>query len=209
MIFLCSKRIIFQSVFALALCSGFTLSAFFKTDYNALHWQDENRKSIRNAKESPVCFLGTIPSRNDLLKASFEEGSITIDTRDFYALPDLKKEVILYIPGIQKDDGVRIPADPSAERTWNCYQIKIQGTAGSKIALVFEGRRDKKFNNGHFRVDKEFILDGTEQTIIHKLELPQDVTGFGLRLDLKSAGVFRFQAPDFYTEVKKDNISGK
>ena len=40
MIFLCSKRIIFQSVFALALCSGFTLSAFFKTDYNALHWQD-------------------------------------------------------------------------------------------------------------------------------------------------------------------------
>lgn len=34
MIFLCSKRIIFQSVFALALCSGFTLSAFFKTDYN-------------------------------------------------------------------------------------------------------------------------------------------------------------------------------
>ncbi len=37
MIFLCNKRIIFQSVFALALCSGFTLSAFFKTDYNALH----------------------------------------------------------------------------------------------------------------------------------------------------------------------------
>ncbi len=155
MIFLCSKRIIFQSVFALALCSGFTLSAFFKTDYNALHWQNENRKSIRNAKESPVCFVGTIPSRNDLLKASFEEGSITIDTRDFYALPDLKKEVILHIPVIQKNDGVRIPADPSAERTWNCYQIKIQGTPGAKIALVFEGRRDKKFNNGHFRVDCE------------------------------------------------------
>lgn len=37
---------------------------------------------------------------------------------------------------------------------------------------------------------------GTTQTIIHKLELPQDVTGFGLRLDLKSAGVFRFQAPE-------------
>ena len=172
----------------------------------ALHWQNENRKSIRNAKESPVCFVGTIPSRNDLLKASFEEGSITIDTRDFYALPDLKKEVILHIPGIQKNDGVRIPADPSAERTWNCYQIKIQGTPGSKIALVFEGRRDKKFNNGHFRVDKEFILDGTEQTIVHKLELPQDVTGFGIRLDLKSAGVFRFQAPDFYTEPKQKQV---
>ena len=200
------KQTLALGAFILALCSGIPVSAFFKTDYNALHWQNENRKSIRNAKESPVCFVGTIPSRNDLLKASFEEGSITIDTRDFYALPDLKKEVILHIPGIQKDDGVRIPADPSAERTWNCYQIKIQGTPGAKIALVFEGRRDKKFNNGHFRVDKEFILDGTEQTIVHKLELPQDVTGFGIRLDLKSAGVFRFQAPDFYTEPKQKQV---
>ena len=89
-------------------------------------------------------------------------------------------------------------------RWWNCYQLRIKGPAGGQVALIFEGRRDKKFNNGHFRVDKIFTLDGTEQTLVHKLELPADLKGFGLRLDLKTPGVFRFEAPDFYIENKAE-----
>ena len=51
---------------------------------------------------------------------------------------------------------------------------------------------------------RSFTLDGTEQTLVHKLELPADLESFGLRLDLKTPGVFRFEAPDFYIEKKAE-----
>ena len=185
-----------------ALSSG----AYEKPDYQGLDWKEAEKRVIKGAK-SYAAFVSTIPKRNDLLKASFDGSSITMDTRDFYALPDQKKEVMLYLPGIRKEDGVRLKPGEVKGREWNCFQIQVKGPTGGQVALIFEGRRDKKFNNGHFRVDKVFILDGTEQTLVHKLELPADLESFGLRLDLKTPGVFRFEAPDFYTEKKEETSS--
>ena len=185
-----------------ALSSG----AYEKPDYQGLDWKEAEKRVIKGPK-SYAAFVSTIPKRNDLLNASFDGSSITMDTRDFYALPDQKKEVMLYLPGIRKEDGVRLKPGEVKGREWNCFQIQVKGPAGGQVALIFEGRRDKKFNNGHFRVDKVFILDGTEQTLVHKLELPADLESFGLRLDLKTPGVFRFEAPDFYTEKKEETSS--
>ena len=186
------------------LCSlPLLLEAYSKPDYTGLGWQDSSKRVIKGPK-SYAAQVRTIPKRNDLLKASFDGKTITMDTREFYALPDLKKEVILYLPGIRANDGVRLKPGEIKGNVWNCYTIRIKGPAGGRIALVFEGRRDKKHNNGHFRTDRFFILDGTEQTLTHKLELPADVVSFGLRLDLRSPGVFRFEAPDFHIETKNE-----
>lgn len=187
---------------ALLGISAVWLGGYEKLDYQGLNWQDSKKQVIKGPKVY-AAYVGTIPKRNDLLKASFDGKSITMDTRDFYALPDLKKEVILYLYGIKKGDGVLLKPGEIRGSVWNCYKIRIKGPAGGQVALIFEGRRDKKFNNGHFRVDKVFILDGTEQTLTHKLELPADLESFGLRLDLKTPGVFRFEAPDFYIEKKE------
>ncbi len=187
---------------ALIGISAVWLGGYEKPDYQGLNWKDSKKQVIKGPKMY-VASVGTIPKRNDLLKVSFDGKSITMDTRDFYALPDLKKEVILYLYGIKKGDGVLLKPGEIRGSVWNCYKIRIQGPAGGQVALVFEGRRNKKFNNGHFRVDKIFILDGSEQTLTHKLELPADLESFGLRLDLKTPGVFRFEAPDFYLEKKE------
>lgn len=181
----------------------FLLEAYNKPDYSGLDWKDSSKKVIKSSKNY-AAIISTIPKRNDLLKASFDNKSITIDTQDFYELPNLKKEVILRLIGIQKHDGIRLAPGEIKGKIWNCCTIRIKGPAGGRVALVFEGRRNKKYNNGHFRVDKDFILDGTEQILTHKLELPADVISFGLRLDLKTPGIFRFEAPDFYTESKNE-----
>ena len=199
------KSRIFLCGVALGL-AALSAGAYGKPDYRGLDWKDAEKRVIKGPK-SYAAFVSTIPKRNDLLKASFDDSSITMDTRDFYALPDQKKEVMLYLPGIRKEDGVRLKPGEVKGEVWNCYRIRIKGPAGGQVALIFEGRRAKKFNNGHFRVDKVFILDGTEQTLVHKLELPADLESFGLRLDLKTPGVFRFEAPDFYTEKKEEKSS--
>ena len=72
--------------------SAVWLGGYEKLDYQGLNWQDSKKQVIKGPKVY-AAFVGTIPKRNDLLKASFDGKSITMDTRDFYALPDLKKEV--------------------------------------------------------------------------------------------------------------------
>ena len=193
-------------LFVVVCLSTGLLEAYEKPNYQGLDWMDAEKRVIKGPK-SYAAYVGTIPKRNDLLKASFDGSSITMDTRDFYALPDQKKEVMITLFGIGKEDGVRLKPGETKGEVWNCYQLRIKGPAGGQVALIFEGRRDKKFNNGHFRVDKIFTLDGTEQTLVHKLELPADLESFGLRLDLKTPGVFRFEAPDFYTEKKEETSS--
>ena len=153
-------------LFVVFCLSAGRLEAYDKPNYQGLNWKEAEKRVIKGPK-SYAAFVSTIPKRNDLLKASFDGSSITMDTRDFYALPDQKKEVMLYLPGIRKEDGVRLKPGEVKGKVWNCYRIRIKGPAGGQVALIFEGRRDKKFNNGHFRVDKVFILDGTEQTLVH------------------------------------------
>ena len=176
------------------------LHAYKQPKYENLRWTDENTKTQIRGPKNSACGVRTSPKRNDLLVANFEGNTIEIDTREFYKLPDQKKEVIIGLYGIMPDDGVRLKEGESHGKQWNCFRLKIKGTPGSKIAMIFIGKRDKKYNRGSYREEKHFTLDGTEQTLEFKKEFPADLKSFALRLDLKTAGVFRFSAPEFFIE---------
>ena len=185
------------------LTAATSLYAYKQPDYQNLRWTDPVKKHQIRGPKSYACGVRTIPKRNDLLEAKFEDRTIELDTRKFYELPDMQKEVIIGFYGIMPDDGVRLKEGESHGKQWNCFRLKIKGTPGSKVALVFDGKRDEKYNSGHYRVDKFFTLDGTEQTIEFKKEFPADLQWFAIRLDLKTAGVFRFSAPEFLIEERK------
>ena len=102
-------------LFVVFCLSAGRLEAYDKPNYQGLNWKEAEKRVIKGPK-SYAAFVLTIPKRNDLLKASFDGSSITMDTRDFYALPDQKKEVMLYLPGIRKEDGVRLkPGETKGE----------------------------------------------------------------------------------------------
>ena len=104
-------------LFVVFCLSAGRLEAYDKPNYQGLNWKEAEKRVIKGPK-SYAAFVSTIPKRNDLLKASFDGSSITMDTRDFYALPDQKKEVMLYLPVIRKEDGVRLKPGETKGEVW-------------------------------------------------------------------------------------------
>jgi len=195
------------TAFFICLCL-FLLSTisygFDKAEYTNLHWEDSNAPKIIHNGDKGIGDIQTIPDKTDLLNVDFTNGAITVNTDDYYNLDVIKKEVIINFYGIRSDrDGIRLEEGNASGNEWNVYSIKITGTPGAQVAMIFIGHR-KNTNKG-YRVEKTFFLDGTDQKLVFEKEFPSDLETFGLRMDLRSAGTFTFSSPDFEVKKKEDN----
>ena len=193
------KHIIIVVTFLFAVIT----EAYQKPIYGNMQWKGDTPKIDFGNESQWFGRFGTIPEKNDLLDICFNKDSVTVDTTRFYALPDNKKEVIIRLYGINKDDGVKLKAGQVSGSEWNCFEIEVQGPPGGQVALIMEGSREN--GNKHFRIDKQFILDGTKQKLVFQAEFPSDLLSFGLRLDLKNAGKFTFWPPEFKIVKKAES----
>jgi len=193
------KRILFSSFLLIVVT---VLCGFDSAEYKDLHWQDPQKPRIILAGKKYVGDIRTIPNKTELLKVSFSDGAITVDTEQFYKLDIPKKEVIVNFYGIRSDkDGVRLEKGKETGEEWNVYSMNIKGTPGSQVVMIFVGRKNDKKS---YRVEKKFTLDGTDQKLVFEKEFPNDLETFGLRMDLRSSGTFTFSSPNF--EVKKKDV---
>ena len=168
-----------KSLILLAALAG-ALSAQ-ALDVNTLKANENGKFWSGRAAEGYGISIGTEPKvLYNTLKVSSADGALVIDTREFFKRPDARKIVTRFY--IKNNIAALKGKETSAK-------VQIQAEEGSgAVNLYLEGNRgaEKK----HYYTAQQFAVSDRSE-IVHTKQLPEDVNGIAIRLDLNKPAVYR------------------
>lgn len=168
-----------KSLILLAALAG-ALSAQ-ALDVNNLKANENGKFWSGRAAEGYGISIGAEPKDlYNTLKVSSADGALVIDTREFFKRPNARKIVTRFY--IKNNIAALKGKETSAK-------VQIQAEEGSgAVNLYLEGNRgtEKK----HYFTAQPFAVSGRSE-IVHTKQLPEDVNGIAIRLDLNKPAVYR------------------
>lgn len=136
-------------------------------------------------------------SRKNSAKISFENGKMTIDTREFFREAKAGEEVTLRLPV------GKFTPDRKAR-----LSVEMSASPNAEFEFYFEGRDIVNSKDNHYWRAKRCLAGETSQVFEYEEILPASLKELHLRLTFRKAAVFTLGAYDF-TEVREAAVDSE
>ena len=153
---------------------------------------DAEKVALKNAENNNFGMLQILPeSKKELVKISFANGKMTIDTREFFRETKTGEEITLRLPvsGMIRGKKARL-------------MVEMSATPDTEFEFYFEGGEDLNGKHNHFWRCRRFTAKAAPEKFVYDEMLSQTQKDVCLRLTFRKPGAFTIGTYEFVPEVK-------
>lgn len=153
---------------------------------------DAEKIALKNAGNENFGMLQIFPeAKKELVKVSFADGKMTIDTREFFRESKAGEEITLRLPvsGMVRGKKARL-------------MVEMSATPDTEFELYFEGGEVLNGKHNHFWRCKRFTAKAAPEKFVYDEMLSQTQKDVCLRLTFRKPGAFTLGTYEFVPEVK-------